>query len=38
MTSTITNSRQFYLWDYDSTLFPLNTNRLMVETFSEIAR
>lgn len=30
----IKNSQQFYLWDYDSTLFPLRTNRLLVEKFA----
>jgi hypothetical protein len=28
------NSTHLYLWDYDSTLFPLGMNRLMVERFS----
>ena len=28
-------SKQFFLWDYDSTLFPLRTNRLLVERFSK---
>ena len=30
----VKNSQQFYLWDYDSTLFPLKTNRLLVEKFA----
>jgi hypothetical protein len=34
MRTAIKTSQQFYLWDYDSTLFPLNTNRLLVEKFS----
>jgi hypothetical protein len=34
MTGSISNSQQFYLWDYDSTLFPLRTNRLLVEHFA----
>jgi hypothetical protein len=34
MITAIKNSRQFYLWDYDSTLFPLKTNRLLVEKFT----
>ncbi len=34
MTNPITNSRQFFLWDYDSTLFPLRTNRLLVDRYS----
>lgn len=34
----IKNSQQFYLWDYDSTLFPLKTNRLLVERFSSELR
>ena len=32
------NAQQFYLWDYDSTLFPLTTNRLLVEKFSSELR
>jgi hypothetical protein len=32
-------SKDFFLWDYDSTLFPLRINRLMVDKFSsELAR
>ena len=31
---SIKNSVQFFLWDYESTLFPLRTNRLLVEKFS----
>src|SRR4051812_28153105 len=30
----ITTSRQFFLWDYESSLFPLRTNRLLVEKYS----
>jgi hypothetical protein len=35
VSSTISNSKQFFLWDYDSTLFPLRTNRLLVEKYSK---
>lgn len=35
MPQGITTSKQFFLWDYDSTLFPLRTNRLLVEKYSE---
>jgi hypothetical protein len=34
MADAITNSRQFFLWDYDSSLFPLRMNRLLVEKYS----
>jgi hypothetical protein len=34
MPSSIKDSRGFFLWDYDSTLFPLRTNRLLVEKYS----
>jgi len=34
MAVPVTNSQQFYLRDYDSTLFPLKTNRLLVEKFA----
>jgi hypothetical protein len=30
----ITTSKQFFLWDYESSLFPLHTNRLLVEKYS----
>jgi Reverse transcriptase (RNA-dependent DNA polymerase) len=30
----ISTSQQFFLWDYDSTLFPLQTNRLIVEKYA----
>jgi len=33
--STITTSREFYLADVESTLFPLNTNTLLVDKFSK---
>jgi hypothetical protein len=29
------SSKQFFLWDYESTLFPLSTNRLLVEKYSK---
>jgi len=35
VTQSITTSTQFFLSDYDSTLFPLKINRLMVERFSQ---
>ncbi len=31
----ITTSKQFFLWDYDSTLFPLRINKLFVEKYSD---
>ncbi len=34
MAASTANSRQFFLWDYDSTLFPLRTNRLLVDKYS----
>jgi hypothetical protein len=34
VTTSITTSQQFFLWDYESTLFPLNANRLLVEKYS----
>src|SRR6266852_3445866 len=34
MVETVKNSRQFFLWDYDSSLFPLRMNRLLVEKYS----
>jgi hypothetical protein len=34
MVPAIKTSQQFFLWDYESTLFPLRTNRLMVEKYS----
>src|SRR5947209_7680753 len=33
-TKAIKNSKQFFLWDYEGTLFPLRTNRLLVEYYS----
>ena len=38
MTEGVKNSTHLYLWDYESTLFPLRTNRLMVERFSKELR
>lgn len=35
MQHTVTTSKQFFLSDYESTLFPLRMNRLMVEKYSE---
>jgi hypothetical protein len=35
MAPNVSNSREFFLWDYDSTLFPLRTNRLLVEKYSK---
>jgi Reverse transcriptase (RNA-dependent DNA polymerase) len=32
--SAIATSKQFFLWDYKSTLFPLRTNELMVTSYS----
>jgi hypothetical protein len=34
MSAGMTASRDFFLWDYDSSLFPLRTNRLLVEKYS----
>ena len=34
MRDPVTNSTQFFLWDYDSSLFPLRMNRLLVEKYS----
>ena len=31
MTNAIKDAKQFFLWDYSNTLFPLTTNRLMIE-------
>lgn len=39
MTGPISTSREFFLWDYDSTLFPLRSNRLMADKYaSEILK
>ncbi|MGA7523308.1 MAG: antiviral reverse transcriptase Drt5 [Acidobacteriaceae bacterium] len=38
MMRDIKNSQQFYLWDHESTLFPLFTNRLLVDRFSSQLR
>ena len=34
MVGAITTSKEFFLWDYDSSLFPLRTNRLLVSKYS----
>lgn len=34
MTTKITSAEEFFLWDYDSTLFPLSLNRLLVERYA----
>lgn len=34
MPAQIGTSQQFFLWDYDSTLFPLRINRLFVDRFA----
>lgn len=34
MAPPVGNSKQFFLWDYEGTLFPLNINRLLVAKYS----